>query len=170
MHLHICCATLITVAILDLTMATLDAAAQKLLKKKNRPKGLERETVFQSAKGNITWPYRDQVAVVEGDIMLGGLMMVHERDEQMICGKIMPQGGLQATEMMLYTLDVINKRGVIPGIKLGARIKDDCDRDIYGLEQSVDFIRGNESFCLCFSCNFMWNQHQVLCSSMRLYD
>lgn len=36
----------------------------------------------------------------------------------------------------------INENNVIPGIDLGARIKDDCDRDIYGLEQSVDFIRG----------------------------
>ena len=43
---------------------------------------------------------------------------------------------------MLYTVDKINEMNLIPGIKLGARIKDDCDRDIYGLEQSVDFIRG----------------------------
>ena len=48
----------------------------------------------------------------------------------------------QATEAMLYTVDKINEMDLIPGIKLGARIKDDCDRDIYGLEQSVDFIRG----------------------------
>lgn len=69
-------------------------------------------------------------------------MMVHERDEEMICGKIMPQGGLQATEMMIYTVKKINEMDLIPGVRLGARIKDDCDRDIYGLEQSVDFIRG----------------------------
>ncbi len=92
--------------------------------------------------GAYTWPYREQVAVVEGDITIGGLMMVHERDEKMICGKIMPQGGLQAAEAMLYTLDQINARQVIPGVVLGARIKDDCDRDIYGLEQAVDFISG----------------------------
>ena len=91
---------------------------------------------------SITWPQRDQIAIVEGDIMLGGLMMVHERDDRVICGKIMKQGGLQAIEAMLYTLDRINAMGIIPGVTLGARIKDDCDRDIYGLEQSVDFIRG----------------------------
>ena len=49
---------------------------------------------------------------------------------------------IKATEAMLYTVDKINEINLIPGIKLGARIKDDCDRDIYGLEQSVDFIRG----------------------------
>ncbi len=43
---------------------------------------------------------------------------------------------------MLYTVERINAMDLIPGIRLGARIKDDCDRDIYGLEQSVDFIRG----------------------------
>ena len=102
------------------------------------------ETVFRTAAGEgVVWPYRDYVAVVEGNVTIGGLMMVHERDERLVCGKIMPQGGVQATEAMLYTIDVINARNVIPGVKLGARIKDDCDRDIYGLEQSVDFIRGS---------------------------
>ncbi|KAI0238091.1 Metabotropic glutamate receptor 7, partial [Lamellibrachia satsuma] len=89
------------------------------------------------------WPYKDYVAVVDGNVTIGGLMMVHERHELLVCGKIMPQGGIQATEAMLYTIDVINARNLIPGVKLGARIKDDCDRDIYGLEQSVDFIRGS---------------------------
>lgn len=103
---------------------------------------MERETVFGTAKGNFTWPRREQVAIIEGNITIGGLMMVHERDDTMICGKIMPQGGLQATEAFLFTIDQINKKNLIPGITLGGRVKDDCDRDIYGLEQSVDFIRG----------------------------
>lgn len=82
------------------------------------------------------------MAKVSGDIMLGGLMMVHERHEQDTCGRVMWQGGLQATEAMLYTLDEVNRRDIIKGVTLGARIKDDCDRDIYGLEQSFDFIEG----------------------------
>ena len=108
----------------------------------------DHETVFRTSTGEgVVWPYKDYVAVVEGNVTIGGLMMVHERDELLVCGKIMPQGGIQATEVMLYTIDVINARDLIPGVKLGARIKDDCDRDIYGLEQSVDFIRGT-SWCL----------------------
>ena len=103
---------------------------------------MEYSTIFKSRKGSFKWPYRDQVASIAGNITLGGLMMVHERDEKMICGKIMPQGGLQATETMLYTIQKVNEMQIIPGVTLGARIKDDCDRDIYGLEQSVDFIRG----------------------------
>ena len=102
-----------------------------------------REIIYTSDSGkNFTWPRREQVATIPGNVTIGGLMMVHERDEAMICGKIMPQGGLQATEAMLYTVNKINELMIIPGIQLAARIKDDCDRDIYGLEQSVDFIRG----------------------------
>ena len=119
--------------------------APKRSLRKPKPTGMEYETVFQTAKGNFTWPYRLQAANVLGNVSLGGLMMVHERDETMICGKIMAQGGLQSTEAMLYTLDQINKYDIIPGITLGATIKDDCDRDIYGLEQSVEFIRGKQA-------------------------
>jgi len=82
-------------------------------------------------------------AVVEGDLVLGGLMMVHEREDTNTCGPIMPQGGVQALEAMLYTLDVINAdKTMLPGITLGAHILDDCDKDTYGLEMAVDFIKG----------------------------
>ena len=53
------------------------------------------------------------------------------------------QGGIQALEAMLYTLDRINADPtLLPGIKLGAHILDDCDKDTYGLEMAVDFIKG----------------------------
>ncbi|XP_076306569.1 metabotropic glutamate receptor 2-like [Tachypleus tridentatus] len=92
---------------------------------------------------NYTWPVK-RVAVVEGDIILGGLMMVHEREDTQICGPIMPQGGIQALECMLYTIDwVNNQKDFLPGITLGGYILDDCDKDTYGLEQAVDFIKGS---------------------------
>ncbi|ESO83631.1 hypothetical protein LOTGIDRAFT_133010 [Lottia gigantea] len=93
---------------------------------------------------NYAWPNRELSAVVPGNIVLGALHMIHERSEDKICGRIMPQGGIQALETMLYTLDYINNQSnFLPGIKLGVLAKDDCDRDIYGLEQSVDFIKGS---------------------------
>lgn len=111
----------------------------------------------------MTWPLK-RVSVIEGDIWLGGLMMVHEREDAIICGPVMPQvriwfsfcvdknffsanfatgiklffgnlkGGIQALETMLYTIDWINNRTAdfIPGVKLGAHILDDCDKDTYG--------------------------------------
>ena len=55
----------------------------------------------------------------------------------------MKQGGIQALETMLFTLDEVNpvlQNSV--GFTLGAHILDDCDKDTYGLEQAVAFIKG----------------------------
>ena len=85
------------------------------------------------------------VCEVPGDLVLGGLMMVHERGEARTCGPIMPQGGVQALEAMVYTLDYVNSHPtLLRGMQLGAHILDDCDKDTYGLEQSVDFIKGEQ--------------------------
>lgn len=73
-----------------------------------------------------------------------GLMMVHERSDTVTCGPVMPQGGIQALETMLYTLDVINSQGLLP-FTLGAHVLDDCDKDTYGLEMAVDFIKGTNT-------------------------
>jgi hypothetical protein len=110
------------------------------------------------------WPVKLS-AEVSGDLILGGLMMVHERQDNITCGPIMPQGGIQALETMLYTLDVLNKDKMIPNVTIGAHILDDCDKDTYGLEMAVDFIKGREIFrsilcdaCLvqCFSKVLIW--------------
>jgi hypothetical protein len=90
---------------------------------------------------SIHWPIKKE-AVVEGHVILGGLMMVHEREDNMTCGPIMPQGGIQALETMLFTLDKINEMKLLRNITIGAHILDDCDKDTYGLEMAVDFIRG----------------------------
>ena len=89
----------------------------------------------------LHWPIKKE-AVMEGHVILGGLMMVHEREDNMTCGPIMPQGGIQALEAMMYTLDRINEQKLLPDITIGAHILDDCDKDTYGLEMAVDFIRG----------------------------
>lgn len=86
------------------------------------------------------WPVK-RTSEMPGELILGGLMMVHEREDSVICGPVMPQGGIQALETMLYTLDVINADEEKP-YTLGAHILDDCDKDTYGLEMAVDFIRG----------------------------
>ncbi|XP_037090177.1 metabotropic glutamate receptor-like [Pollicipes pollicipes] len=58
----------------------------------------------------------------------------------------MPQGGVQALEAMMYTLQHVNAPpGLVPGVTIGAHILDDCDKDTYGLEQAVDFIKGSIS-------------------------
>lgn len=100
----------------------------------------------QTENITIHWPVKKE-AIMEGDVILGGLMMVHSREDSMMCGPIMPQGGIQALEAMLYTLDKINEDLVLlPNITIGAHILDDCDRDSYGLEMAVDFIKGTSKY------------------------
>ena len=101
-----------------------------------------------SSKLNYTWPLKRSVDL-EGDILLGGLHMVHERNVANVCGTVMGQGGVQAVETMLHAIDYVNNemtsRGEwIQNVTLGAHILDDCDTDTYGLEMAVDFIKGNE--------------------------
>lgn len=93
------------------------------------------------------WPVK-LAAETHGDLILGGLMMIHEREDSVTCGPIMPQGGIQALETMLYTLDVINSMPDAP-FTLGAHILDDCDKDTYGLEMAVDFIKGETRLISC---------------------
>ncbi|XP_018407335.1 PREDICTED: uncharacterized protein LOC108783290 [Cyphomyrmex costatus] len=105
------------------------------------------ENIVDSSAGDVhsdQWPVKHS-AVVEGDLVLGGLMMVHEREDTITCGRVMPQGGVQALEAMLYTLDTLNNQEIVPGVKIGAHILDDCDKDTYGLEMAVDFIKGSIS-------------------------
>ena len=69
--------------------------------------------------GNITWPYK-MSADMDGQITLGGLHMIHERSEAKTCGPIMAQGGIQAMETMLFTIDHINNQPWwIKNVKLG---------------------------------------------------
>ncbi|CAA9999959.1 unnamed protein product, partial [Nesidiocoris tenuis] len=90
----------------------------------------------------VDWPVKKS-AEIAGDVVLGGLMMVHEREDTITCGPVMPQGGVQAVETMLYTLDIVNNHS--KWFKIGAHILDDCDKDTYGLEMAVDFIKGSIS-------------------------
>ena len=46
---------------------------------------------------NFTWPTK-KASDVEGDLTLGGLMMIHERQENFTCGPVMPQGGIQVKQ------------------------------------------------------------------------
>lgn len=114
--------------------------------------------------GGLTWPVK-RVAEIPGDIVIGGLHMVHEREDLRMCGPVMPQGGLQAAEMMLYTVEKVNQLQIMPrGLTLGAHILDDCDKDTYGLQQAVDFIKGRRR--LHDHTNIMSNTYWLCCVSL----
>ena len=53
------------------------------------------------------WPAK-RVAEIYGDIVIGGLHMIHEREDAIICGPVMPQGGLQASMKTSPILNELN--------------------------------------------------------------
>ncbi|KAJ4442843.1 hypothetical protein ANN_04436 [Periplaneta americana] len=60
-----------------------------------------------------------------------------------ICNEDDLEDGIQPLEAMLYTLEQINNDpDLLPGIKLGMIAFDSCDSPAYGLEQSLDFVKG----------------------------
>ncbi|XP_072038787.1 metabotropic glutamate receptor 3-like isoform X2 [Amphiura filiformis] len=85
-------------------------------------------------------------AYVKGDVVLGGLFPIHSRGRTNaeVCGKINSDRGIQRAEAMLFAIDKINNdTKLLPGIILGADIRDTCSRDTYALEQSLEFVRGS---------------------------
>ncbi|XP_045772809.1 metabotropic glutamate receptor 2-like [Maniola jurtina] len=105
----------------------------------------------KKAENESVWPVK-HAAVLEGDIVLGGLMMVHGRAAggnaggTARCGPLMAQGGVQALEAMLFAMDEAERAMLLPpGVKLGALVLDDCDSDTRGLEMALDFIKGSIS-------------------------
>lgn len=132
---------------------------EQILKESESSEGVHVKHHIRHHHEVTPWPVKKE-AVVEGDIVLGGLMMVHEREDSITCGPIMPQGGVQALESMLYTLDRLNNGDstgtLLPEIKLGAHILDDCDKDTYGLEMAVDFIKGKICLLIAYYNAIYW--------------
>ncbi len=64
--------------------------------------------------------------------MIGALIPVHEQpllSSKKICGIIRDQYGVQRVEALLYMLDKINNKNqtnLLPGVKLGLDIRDEC--------------------------------------------
>lgn len=113
---------------------------------------------LSAATKDYVWPSKYS-AEIPGDVVLGGLMMIHSRSESSVCGPIMAQGGIQALETMLYTIDRINSEQTM-NLTLGVHVLDDCDQDTHGLEMAVDFIKGKKHFSV--KCLFTYLQFLYL--------
>ena len=66
-------------------------------------------------------------AFQSGDIILGGLNVLHYKDPQDRCGGFFPVG-LGHTEAMIFVIEQINSdTSVLPNITLGFDIRDYCE-------------------------------------------
>lgn len=99
--------------------------------------------------------FKRKKIVHHGDLMIGALIPVHEQpsyndNDQLTlgskrkCGIIRDQYGVQRVEALLYMLDKINNKtrtSLLPGIKLGLEIRDECWETSIALEETIDFIK-----------------------------
>ncbi len=78
------------------------------------------------------------------DFVLGGLFPIHSDVEDSgggRCGEIRLERGLERMEAMLYALDRINEDpGLLPDLQLGYDIRDTCNSENVGLDESIDLI------------------------------
>ncbi|XP_071957034.1 metabotropic glutamate receptor 3-like [Antedon mediterranea] len=83
---------------------------------------------------------------VDGDLILGALMPVHEYNETSgECEGILAVPYIKRVEALVYAVDKINKDlKMLPGIKLGFDIRDTCYYDAVALGESVNFVLDQE--------------------------
>ena len=89
-------------------------------------------------------------AIIEGDIVLGGLFPIHTESavgnglngaKQAQCGTLNFERGIHRVEAMLYAVQMINKNSsILPNITLGVQARDTCNLDNLALEESLHFI------------------------------
>ncbi|XP_071495537.1 metabotropic glutamate receptor 1-like [Diadema antillarum] len=91
-----------------------------------------------------------KVLRMDGDLIIGALFSVHNippKKEQATarrCGEIREQYGIHRVEVMLHTLEKINKDpAILPEVKLGCEIRDSCWYPSVALEQSLQFVSDN---------------------------
>ena len=90
---------------------------------------------------------RRKTAILEGDVTIGYLFSMHEQPDQKSahtrqCGRIWEEYGIQRAEATWQTIERINADPtILPGIRLGFEIRDDCWYAPVALEQTLEFIR-----------------------------
>ena len=76
----------------------------------------------------------------EKDFVLGGLFPIHS-DSEGRCGKVRQERGLERMEAMLFAIDKINAdSSLLPGLQLGYDIRDTCNSETVGLDETIDLL------------------------------
>ncbi|XP_014359106.2 metabotropic glutamate receptor 6 [Papilio machaon] len=120
-------------------------ASKGNMKIKSRKTPKKRKTRLGGARAEQGPVWAGQRAtVLPGDLVLGGLVTVHDRDAIGAggagCGALRLRG-VQVLEAMMFALAAAGPPA--PGVRLGALVLDDCDTDTRGLEMALDFIKGS---------------------------
>ena len=97
----------------------------------------EESQIVHSSDGRI----RGAKNRMDKDFVLGGLFPIHSDETFGRCGKPILDIGLELTEAMLFTLDLINNNStLLKGITLGYDIRDSCYSENVGLDEAIELI------------------------------
>ncbi|XP_015773860.1 PREDICTED: metabotropic glutamate receptor 2-like [Acropora digitifera] len=79
-----------------------------------------------------------------GDVILGGLFLLHYSTDEGHCGDLFPIG-LGHVEAMVFAINKINDNPkLLPNVTLGFDIRDYCEIITKAMKHSYDFVRRNE--------------------------
>ena len=75
------------------------------------------------------------------DFVLGGLFPIHSDEGGGRCGAVREERGLERMEAMLFAIDKVNSdSNLLGGLSLGYDIRDTCNSENIGLDESIDLI------------------------------
>ena len=105
------------------------------------------ETVLTADDGTRIRGFQDH----SGDIILGGLFPVHTSvpgSDGGQCADGIWDKGIETLEAMMYAIDAINNDpDLLPNVTLGYDIRDTCQNEEIGVDESVDMVLANDSEC-----------------------
>ena len=82
-----------------------------------------------------------------GDIMLGGLTVLHHKDSQDKCGSDFFPVGLGHSEAMIFAIEQINNNSsLLPNVTLGFDIRDYCETVSIAVEETYEFVRDTDLY------------------------
>ncbi|KAL9954460.1 hypothetical protein ACROYT_G042001 [Oculina patagonica] len=93
-------------------------------------------------------------AFQSGDIILGGLNVLHYKDSQDKCGDFFPVG-LGHTEAMIFAIEQINNDpSILPNATLGFDIRDYCEIIDLAVKETYEFVRDKDLYKSCQNNNY----------------
>ena len=104
-----------------------------------------------------------KAAFQSGDIIFGGLNVLHYKDSQDRCGDLFPVG-LGHTEAMIFVIEQINNdASLLPNITLGYDIRDYCETISIAVKETYEFVRDTDLYHSCSSNNFRVDNETTSC-------
>ncbi|KAL9954461.1 hypothetical protein ACROYT_G042002 [Oculina patagonica] len=122
----------------------------------------------------VWWLYIQQIASLKefkkafqsGDAMLGGLIVLHNKDSKDKCEDFFPVG-LGHTEAMIFAIEQINKNpSLLPNTTLGFDIRDYCETIAIAVKETYEFVRDKDLFHSCQNNSSGVDNETVSCCSL----